>query len=124
MLIDCSMPRCIWALVDDNITEHMMCTDDEDARSWIATTRIKVASDCRNVISSLEEGTMGAYAHIAREINEARSEFTEISFCHEGQGSNKEAHNLARSVVYDVAGQSIWLLNPPDGRCIPMIVEV
>ena len=35
-LIDCTMSRCVWALVDENITEHMTCSSDGDARVWLA----------------------------------------------------------------------------------------
>jgi hypothetical protein len=34
-------------------------------------SRIRVASACRNVIKSIEDGTMGSYAHIVRDIVEA-----------------------------------------------------
>jgi hypothetical protein len=36
-LIDCSMSRCVWALVDENITNHMQNADNRDARSWLTT---------------------------------------------------------------------------------------
>jgi hypothetical protein len=31
------MSRCIWDLVDDQITKHLSCIDDGHARVWLAT---------------------------------------------------------------------------------------
>jgi hypothetical protein len=51
------------------------------------------------VVTSLEEGSRGVYAQIVEEIVAAKEEFHELSFMHERR-KNKEAHSLARSVVY------------------------
>jgi hypothetical protein len=83
-----------------------------------------VASDCSNVIWSLKEGTKGSYAHIAQEITESLGDFEDASFCHVGRRSNKEAHCIARSVVHEEDGRRILLLNPPEGFCIPMTIDV
>jgi hypothetical protein len=45
-LIDYTMSTCIWDLVDDEITEHMPCTDDGDARSWLVTWRKTTKLGC------------------------------------------------------------------------------
>jgi hypothetical protein len=44
------------------------------------------------VTTCIEEGTMGIYTHIVQEMEAAKRDFDE-------RVSNKEAHNLARSVV-------------------------
>jgi hypothetical protein len=36
-LIDCAMSRCIWALEDEEIIEHLQCSEEGDARAWLAT---------------------------------------------------------------------------------------
>jgi hypothetical protein len=36
-LIDCTTSRCVWALEEESIIEHMSCSDDGDARAWLAT---------------------------------------------------------------------------------------
>jgi hypothetical protein len=61
---------------------------------------------------------------VIREIKSAMGEFEHFSFCHERRFSNKEAHCLARSVVLDDPGRRVWLLNPPEGLCIPNYVEL
>ena len=53
-----------------------------------------------------------------------RSEFQEFSIAFERRSANKEAHNLARFSVFGEYGRLVWLLNPPDGVDIPVILEV
>jgi hypothetical protein len=35
-LLDCTMARCVWALVDEEITEHMCRSEEGNARQWLA----------------------------------------------------------------------------------------
>ena len=83
-----------------------------------------MASDCLNVIWSMDQGTMGAYAHVVREFRETARELDEVVVVHERRLSNKEAHNLARSSVLLEHGRHVWLLAPPEGVCIPNVIEV
>jgi hypothetical protein len=53
-----------------------------------------VASDCKQVVKDLADGTGGCYANIVKEINLFRSTFSYISFIHEGRDSNSDNHNL------------------------------
>uniref|UniRef100_A0A452XY77 Reverse transcriptase zinc-binding domain-containing protein n=1 Tax=Aegilops tauschii subsp. strangulata TaxID=200361 RepID=A0A452XY77_AEGTS len=34
-LIECNMARCVWALVDHELLEHMIATTEPSARSWL-----------------------------------------------------------------------------------------
>jgi hypothetical protein len=36
-LLGCNMSRCVWALVPERITEHMMQTSETNAKLWIFT---------------------------------------------------------------------------------------
>jgi hypothetical protein len=85
---------------------------------------VKVASDCSNVIASLEQGTLGVYAHIIQDINESRCSFDVLSFVHESRLSNKEAHSLAKSSVLLDQGRHVWLLDPQADVCNPVTFEV
>jgi hypothetical protein len=67
---------------------------------------------------------MRSYAHIVREIVEAQGDYAELMFCFEGRWMNKEALNLARSVVYDGQGRNLWFLNPSGACCIPISIDV
>jgi hypothetical protein len=33
---DCNMSRSVWALADEEVTEHLQCSEEESAREWIA----------------------------------------------------------------------------------------
>jgi hypothetical protein len=61
--------------------------------------RVRVASDCSNVISSLVNGSMGVYAYIVKEIQDSTSDFEDLEIVHERRVSNKETHSLARGSV-------------------------
>ena len=57
--------------VDAESLEALACREALALASDLHVRHIRVASDCKNVITSLEEGTMGVYAHIIREIHSA-----------------------------------------------------
>jgi hypothetical protein len=77
------------------------------------------------VVDSIQKGSLGVYAHIVGEINEAKQEFQDLSFVHKRICSNKEPHHLARSVVNLDQGRrvlvcvtTLWRLYPHDYRCL------
>jgi hypothetical protein len=70
----------------------------------------------------LEERSLGRYAHVIQEVLAVRSDFDELSFSFERRVSNKEAHNLARSAVFEEFGRRVWFIDPPEGLCIPVRV--
>jgi hypothetical protein len=41
----------------------------------IHVRRVLIASDCRNMVTSIEQGTLGSYAHIVQEIDDSRKVF-------------------------------------------------
>jgi hypothetical protein len=67
---------------------------------------------------------MGVYAHIVNEILSLKTRFISLEFCFESRVVNKEAHSLARSVVRDDLGRRLWLIQPPEGFCIPPVLEL
>jgi hypothetical protein len=73
------------------------------------------------VITSLDQGILGVYAHIIREMLASKSSFASLVFGFKNRVLNKEAHNLARSVVCDDQGRRLWLIQPPEGMCIPAV---
>ena len=34
-VLECTMARCVWVLVDHDLLEHMIATPEPDARSWL-----------------------------------------------------------------------------------------
>jgi hypothetical protein len=53
---------------------------------------------------------MGVYAHIVSEILYSKMRFSSLEFCFKSGVLNKEAHNLARSVVRDDQSRRLWLI--------------
>jgi ribonuclease HI len=109
---------------DAETLEALACREALSLAQDINTRRIRVASDCLNVIRSMDQGTMGAYAHVVRGFKETARELDEVVVVHECRVSNKEAHNLARSSVLLEHGRHVWLLVPPAGVCIPSVIKV
>jgi ribonuclease HI len=85
--------------------EVLACKEAISLACDINVVSVHVASDCLRAVQSINEGTNGVYTHIVREITEARRSFQKFTFGHELRESNKEAHNLARSVVLDNPGR-------------------
>jgi ribonuclease HI len=109
---------------DDETLEALAVREAVDLAMDIDVRRVQVASDCNNVVTSLKDGTMGVYAHIVNEILSSKTRFISLEFCFESRVVNKEAHSLARSVVRDDLGHRLWLIQPPEGFCIPPILEL
>jgi ribonuclease HI len=82
--------------------------------------RVRIASDCLEVINSLEGDYMGIFSSVIREIRSREEDFEALSFVHERRTSNMEAHSLARSSIYRDFGRHVWLTQTPDELCIPM----
>ncbi|XP_071677586.1 uncharacterized protein [Lolium perenne] len=110
--------------MDAETLEALACREAVSLALDVGARRVKVASDCSNVIASLEQGTFGVYAQIIKDINESRCSFDVLSFVHECRLSNKEAHRLAKSSVLLDQGRHVWLLEPPAGVCNLVTSEV
>jgi hypothetical protein len=108
---------------EPEILEAMTCREAVALACDINALRVHVACDCIAVVSSIKARTMGVYAQVISEIKLAREAFDHMSFGHEKQASNKEAHCLARSVVLDDPGRRLWLVSP-EGLCIPEFLQV
>jgi hypothetical protein len=86
--------------------------------------QIKLASDCANVIKSINNNdVLTLYAQVVREIRTTREEFELFEFFHGGQRSNGDAHDLARVSLYSCEGRHVWLHDPPDGICNNILIE-
>jgi hypothetical protein len=66
----------------------------------------------------------GKYITIIQEIKETTDLIGTTSFRHERSASNGEAHWLARSYLDRENGCQVWLLQPPEGFCIPLNIVI
>jgi hypothetical protein len=60
---------------DAETLEVLACREAVDLAQDIGARKVQVASDCPNVITSLDHGTLRVYAHIVHEILASKSTF-------------------------------------------------
>jgi hypothetical protein len=77
---------------DAETLEALACREAISLAHDICARKVRVVSDCNNVVVSIDQGTMGVHAHILREIQESVRDFEALSFIHEKRISNKKAH--------------------------------
>ncbi|CAA0830025.1 Unknown protein [Striga hermonthica] len=99
------------------VAEAIACREGLALARDLGMLNITIASDCANVVKSLQGPGMSSYGHIVREIKMEMASFTKANFVHEGRNSNGDAHNVARSSIYGAVGRNVWFLDPPIGVC-------
>jgi ribonuclease HI len=104
--------------------EALACREALALAQDLNLSRLVIASDCLEVINNIQQPYMGIYGMITREIKETSSLFAKVVFKHEDKNSNGEPHRLARGSVGLASGRQVWLLGPPDGFNIPLVVSV
>jgi ribonuclease HI len=100
---------------DPEVMESIACREGMSLALDIQVANFRLASDNQNVVKNIRQGSRGVYGQIVQEINARRSAFASVEFVHEKRDSNVDAHNIARSAIYDDLGQHVWLLSPPYG---------
>jgi ribonuclease HI len=107
---------------DPATLESIACREALVLATDLNLSRIKIASDCLEVINSHDDGYLGRFSSVTREIKSRASDFAEVAFVHERRSSNVEAHSLACSSISRDAGPHVWLVHTPDEFCIPMLL--
>ena len=97
--------------------EAMACREGLALAKDLALQKILIATDCANVVRSIQGPGMGTYGHITREIKAGVATFMEAEVIHESRKLNGEARSLAKSSIYNSVGRHVWLLSPPNGVC-------
>jgi ribonuclease HI len=64
---------------DAETLEALACREALSLAQDINTRQVRVASDCLNVTQSMDQGTMGAYAHVVREFKETARELDNLA---------------------------------------------
>uniref|UniRef100_A0A0E0K3S1 RNase H type-1 domain-containing protein n=1 Tax=Oryza punctata TaxID=4537 RepID=A0A0E0K3S1_ORYPU len=75
--------------------EAMACKEGLSLASDLLLQKFRLASDCINVVRSIQGAGMGPYGHIIQEIKARVAGFQTVEFVHERRRSNGDAHNLA-----------------------------
>jgi ribonuclease HI len=102
--------QVIHGMSNHGTLEAIACQEALALACDLSLNHIHVASDCLEVISSLEGANLGRFSAVLKEIKATTGEFASAKFCHEKRASNTEVHSLARSSVYLSTGRHVWLL--------------
>jgi hypothetical protein len=62
------------------------------------------------------------YSMVIQEVKSKVASFQDVVFKHKSRLSNSEPHKVSRRAVSSSLGRQLWLLQPPDGLCIPMTI--
>lgn len=106
-----------YGVMDPETMEVMACREGLALASDLHIRKVRVASDCSNVIRSIGGAAMAPYGHIIQEIKAQASSFQKMEFVHERREANYDAHNLARRSLFDPVGRHVWFLSPSEGVC-------
>jgi len=102
-------------LVNDAETlEAIACAEALALAEDCGIRKVKVASDCLNVIKNIMENSRCSYMIILRDIQERAKVFDHVQFAHEDRDANMEAHNLAKVACTFKDGRHVWLTSPPE----------
>jgi hypothetical protein len=92
-------------ITDPAILEALACRDALALADDLVLNRLHVASDCKQVVTNVKEGSLGKYGAVITEIKARTTQFIHRSFAYEGRAHNYEAHNLARHALTLDAGR-------------------
>ena len=107
---------------DPMILEAIACREALCAAEDLLLQSFVVASDAKQVVRDIAEGSHGKHGAIVHEIK-ARSTAFSCSFIFESRYSNVEAHRLARYALNLAPGRHVWFGQPHDVSIIPLSVE-
>ena len=99
---------------DIETLEAIACAEALALAEDCGIRKIKVASDCLNVVNNIKENPRCSYMMILRDIQERAKAFDCVQFMHEGRDCNVEAHNLAKLACTFGDGGHVWFTSPPD----------
>jgi ribonuclease HI len=108
-------------MTDPESLEVLACREGLALAKDLLLQKIKLSTDCLNVVRSIAEGNKGAYGHIIQEISARRRLFQAVDIVHEGRSVNVDAHTLTRSSIYLPIGRHVWFQAPPAGVSVNIL---
>ena len=110
-------------ITDPETLEALACREGLALAVDLNLRKLRVASDCSNVIGSLTGVGFSQYGHIVKEIRARAAGFVAAEFVYENRSSNIDAHSLARSSISVPVGRHLWLQSPPDCVSVTRTIE-
>jgi hypothetical protein len=95
-------------ITDPAILESLACREAFALAADLGLPRFYVASDCKQVVDDIKEGSLGKYGSVIQEITARRNQFAECTIYRVRREIKQfEAHNLARHVLNIDAGRHL-----------------
>ena len=98
-------------IIDPEMMESIACREGMTLGSDLARN-FRLASDCLNVVKSIQQDDLRIYEQVIREINARKAAFRSLEFVYEHRDSNTDVHRIARSSIHAELERHVWFLNP------------
>lgn len=82
---------------DVETLEALACREGLALAGDLMLSKIRLASDCINVVRSMRGAGMGPYGHVVQDIKAYMRDFQAAEIIHEDRRFNVDAHKLARN---------------------------
>ena len=99
-------------IVDPEVMESIACREGMSLASDLRADNFRLASDCLNVVKSIQQDDLRIYEQVIREINARKAAFRSLEFVYEHRDSNTDVHRIARSSIHAELERHVWFLNP------------
>ena len=83
-------------MIDPTVLEAIAGREALTQAEDLGLQHLHVASDCKEVVNGIRDGTAGSFGGIIKEIQERKKAFISCNFVHEFRATNYEAHKIAR----------------------------
>jgi hypothetical protein len=99
------------------LMEAVACGKVLALASDLGLQRLRIASDCLNLMKSIRGTGMGPYGQIIQEIKARSLVFGLVKFAHESRKLNMDVGSLTKSSICESSGRFVWFLNRREGVC-------
>jgi ribonuclease HI len=99
-------------VLDPETAEALACREGLALASDLMLHKVRIATDCANIVKNMHSLAMSPCGHIIRDIKAGMASFASMEVV--SINSNGGAHRLAKSSIYESVGWYIWLLFPPN----------
>ena len=89
---------------DLETAEALACREGLALVSDLMLWKVKIATECANIVKNMCGLGMSPYGHIIREIKAGMASFVSVDLIYERRNSNVDANRLAKSLTYESVG--------------------
>jgi len=92
-------------IVVPEVMESIACREGMALASDLRADSFRLASDCLNIVKSIQQGKLVIYGQVIQEINARKTALRSVEFVHEHRYSNTDAHRIAHSLIHAELGR-------------------